>query len=325
VAGTFGSGVLCPSEISSDQAWVVDGGCRNRTEDQIRQALATKYGAARISFMDPVHWTAWTTVNSQASRWFSLLGACAAQPTVPGDGEESADSVSLAALNRFGYSKNESHYVHPSGHTLNFVTTTFFPISASLIRRKLAAHQSIRYLLPADVADYIERHGLYWAPYHPEKTPPANPCRSACGASRGSCPVLVDSLKKAIAAAEAALEKKAYDLVVLQVEHLSSIADYFLIATGRSDVQVQAIARGIEERMAHENQRPLAIEGLTHGHWVVLDYGDVVIHVFFEPARDFYRLERNWTDARQVALPEPYRSQARDLTLRAMGWRLVPS
>lgn len=129
----------------------------------------------------------------------------------------------------------------------------------------------------------------------------------------------MDSLKKAIAAAEAALEKKAYDLVVLQVEHLSSIADYFLIATGRSDVQVQAIARGIEERMAHENQRPLAIEGLTHGHWVVLDYGDVVIHVFFEPARDFYRLERNWTDARQVALPEPYRSQARDLTLRAMG------
>jgi len=81
--------------------------------------------------------------------------------TRPRDGEESADSVSLAALNRFGYSKNESHYVHPSGHTLNFVTTTFFPISASLIRRKLAAHQSIRYLLPADVADYIERHGLY--------------------------------------------------------------------------------------------------------------------------------------------------------------------
>jgi ribosome-associated protein len=129
----------------------------------------------------------------------------------------------------------------------------------------------------------------------------------------------VDSLKKAIAAAEAALERKAYDLVVLQVEHLSSIADYFLIATGRSDVQVQAIARGIEERMTRENEHPLAIEGLTHGHWVVLDYIDVVIHVFFEPTRDFYRLERNWTDAREVALPEPYRSQARDLTLRAMG------
>jgi ribosome-associated protein len=129
----------------------------------------------------------------------------------------------------------------------------------------------------------------------------------------------VDSLEKAIAAAEAALERKAYDLVVVQVEHLNSIADYFLIATGRSGVQVQAIARGIEERLDRESEHPMAIEGLAHGHWVVLDYADVVVHIFFEPARDFYRLERNWTDAREVALPEPYRSQARHLTLRAIG------
>ena len=130
---------------------------------------------------------------------------------------------------------------------------------------------------------------------------------------------MTDSLKKALAAVEAALEKKAYDLVVLQVGHLSSIADYFIIATGRSDVQVQSIARGIEERMARELERPIAIEGLKHGHWVALDYTDVVIHVFFQPAREFYRLERNWTDALEVALPEPYRSQAHDLTLRAIG------
>lgn len=128
-----------------------------------------------------------------------------------------------------------------------------------------------------------------------------------------------DSLKKALAAVEAALEKKAYDLVVLQVGHLSSIADYFIIATGRSDVQVQSIARGIEEKMEREHEHPIAIEGLKHGHWVVLDYADVVIHVFFQPAREFYRLERNWTDAQEVALPEPYRSQAHDLTLRALG------
>jgi ribosome-associated protein len=129
----------------------------------------------------------------------------------------------------------------------------------------------------------------------------------------------MDSLKKALAAAEAALEKKAYDLVVLEVEHLHSIADYFLIATGRSDVQVQAIARGIGERMDRENERPIAIEGFNHGHWVVLDYVDVVVHIFFEPVREFYRLENNWTDGREVVLPEPYRSQARDLTLRALG------
>jgi ribosome-associated protein len=129
----------------------------------------------------------------------------------------------------------------------------------------------------------------------------------------------VDSLKKVLAAVEAALEKKAYDLIVVEVEHLSSIADYFLIATGRSDVQVQAIARGIEERMDREDARPLSIEGLHRAHWVVLDYDDVVVHVFFEPTREFYRLERTWTDARAIPLPEPLRSQVRDLQLRASG------
>ena len=130
---------------------------------------------------------------------------------------------------------------------------------------------------------------------------------------------MMDSLKKALAAAEAALDKKAYDLVVLEVEHLNSIADYFIIATGRSDVQVQAIARGIGERMDLEDERAIAIEGLNHGHWVVLDYVDIVVHIFFEPVREFYRLENNWTDGREVVLPEPYRSQARDLTLHASG------
>ena len=127
----------------------------------------------------------------------------------------------------------------------------------------------------------------------------------------------MEAREKALAAAEAALEKKAYDLVVLQSEHLSTIADYFLIATGRSDVQVQAIARGIEERMVKDGVRPLAVEGLHHAHWVVLDYDDVVIHIFYEPARDFYRLERTWTDARAVKLPEAIRAQVEGLRLHA--------
>jgi len=126
----------------------------------------------------------------------------------------------------------------------------------------------------------------------------------------------VNSRDKAIAAAEGALDRKAYDVKVLEVEHLNSIADYFLIATGRSDVQVQAIARGIEERLEREGLRPMSVEGLNLAHWVVLDYDDVVIHIFFEPTREFYRLEDNWLDAREVKLPEPWHSQARDLRLR---------
>ena len=127
------------------------------------------------------------------------------------------------------------------------------------------------------------------------------------------------TLKKVHACAAAALDKKAYDLVVLQAEHLKSLADYFVIATGRSDVQVQAIARGIEERMAQEGTHPLSVEGMRHAHWIVLDFDDVVIHVFYEPAREFYRLETNWIDARDVRLPEPMRTHARELRLRASG------
>lgn len=124
------------------------------------------------------------------------------------------------------------------------------------------------------------------------------------------------ALEKAVIAAAAALDRKARDVVVLEVEHLKTVADYFVIATGRSSVQVQAIARSVEERLDKTSTRPLSIEGLKLGHWVVLDYNDVVVHVFYEPVRDFYRLASNWTDAREVSLPEPYRSQARDSSLR---------
>jgi len=127
----------------------------------------------------------------------------------------------------------------------------------------------------------------------------------------------VTPLEKTLSIVEAALDKKAYDLVVLQAEHLSSIADYFIIATGRSDVQVQSICRGIEERMEREGARPLSIEGFNLGYWVVLDYNDVVVHIFYEPIRVVYRLETNWTDAQRVALPEPFSSRARDLSLSA--------
>ncbi|HZY58186.1 MAG TPA: ribosome silencing factor [Candidatus Binataceae bacterium] len=124
-------------------------------------------------------------------------------------------------------------------------------------------------------------------------------------------------LEKTLAIVEAALDKQAYDLVVLQAEHLSSIADYFIIATGRSDVQVQSIGRGVEERMDREGARALSIEGFNLGYWLVLDYNDVVVHIFYEPIRDLYRLETNWTDARRVPLPEPFSSRARDLSLSA--------
>jgi ribosome-associated protein len=116
--------------------------------------------------------------------------------------------------------------------------------------------------------------------------------------------------ERALECTRAALDRKAYDLVVLETGQLSSIADYFVICSGRSDTQVQAIAEGIERHMRARGERPLSVEGLPHGQWVLMDYGDVVVHVFYVPVREFYDLERLWGRAPRVELPEPFQSQA---------------
>jgi ribosome-associated protein len=117
--------------------------------------------------------------------------------------------------------------------------------------------------------------------------------------------------ERTIACVRAALDHKAYDLVVLETGRVSSIADYFVVCSGRSDTQVEAIADGIEEYLRRGGERPLAVEGLPHAQWVLMDYGDVVVHVFHVPVRDFYDLERLWVRAPRVELPEPFHSQAR--------------
>ena len=118
---------------------------------------------------------------------------------------------------------------------------------------------------------------------------------------------------RALECTRALLDRKAYDLVVLETGRVSSIADYFVICSGRSDTQVQALAEVVEEQMALGEVRPLAVEGFPHGQWVLVDYGDVVVHIFYVPVRQFYDLERLWTRAARVELPEPFQSQARSL------------
>jgi ribosome-associated protein len=108
----------------------------------------------------------------------------------------------------------------------------------------------------------------------------------------------------ALACARAALEKKASDVVLLDVRELTSLADQFMICSGRSDTQVRAIAEAVEEAMRERDRRPLAVEGLRHGQWVLIDYGDVVVHVFYGPVRDFYDLERLWSRAPRAEIGE---------------------
>ena len=116
----------------------------------------------------------------------------------------------------------------------------------------------------------------------------------------------IDAREKAVLASRFALEKNAYDLVLMEVRELTSIADYFIICTGRSDRQVQSIAQGIEESLRRMGVRAQSVEGAARGQWVLMDFSDVIVHIFYQPVREFYDLEGLWIDAPRVELPEPY-------------------
>jgi ribosome-associated protein len=102
---------------------------------------------------------------------------------------------------------------------------------------------------------------------------------------------------------KAVLERKAEEVVVLDVRELTSVADAFLICSGRSNRQVAAIADSVQRTLKKQGVRPLSVEGKSQGHWVLMDYGDVIIHIFYETERAFYDLEGLWRDAAKVMTP----------------------
>jgi ribosome-associated protein len=115
----------------------------------------------------------------------------------------------------------------------------------------------------------------------------------------------VRSTEIALAAARAASDKKAEDIVVMGVSELLVVTDYFVICTGRNDRQVRTIADEIEHQLLDKlGVKPTGREGVEQGTWVLLDFVDVVVHVFQPAERDFYRLEKLWSDAPRLDLPE---------------------
>jgi ribosome-associated protein len=100
------------------------------------------------------------------------------------------------------------------------------------------------------------------------------------------------------------LDKKTLDVQVLHVAPLTSVADYLVIGSAESDRQTRAVADHIDDVLSRAGQRPLSLEGTTSGQWVLLDFGDVVAHIFRQDARSHYALERLWSDAKPVRIPE---------------------
>lgn len=113
----------------------------------------------------------------------------------------------------------------------------------------------------------------------------------------------VSAEEVARAAAQAAYDKKAEDIQVLDLTELSDVCDYFVIATGANNRQVDSIVDEVEEKVADScGEHPFSIEGRDQKTWLLMDYGSVVVHVFTPEARDFYRLEKLWGDAPQLDL-----------------------
>lgn len=104
---------------------------------------------------------------------------------------------------------------------------------------------------------------------------------------------------------QAADSRQADDIVVLDMTPHSAIADRFVICQGRSDRQVKAIADAVEEQLVKKGEKPRAVEGYQTGSWILIDYVDLVVHVFDPETREFYGLERLWGHADPVAVPEP--------------------
>jgi ribosome-associated protein len=110
----------------------------------------------------------------------------------------------------------------------------------------------------------------------------------------------VDTVTRVREAVAAADDRKAVDVKVLRLGEVSDFTDYFLICSGTNERQVQAIADSVEEKLREDRVRPLHVEGYNRGQWVLLDYGDLVVHVFQDETRGFYALERLWADAPDV-------------------------
>ena len=110
----------------------------------------------------------------------------------------------------------------------------------------------------------------------------------------------LSSLEIARKIVDAAEDKKAADIVLLDVSELTSMADYFVICSGGSERQLGAIGDGVAEKLREEGVRPIGREGGSNSHWTLLDFGAVIVHVFAPPERDYYQLERHWSKAKTV-------------------------
>jgi ribosome-associated protein len=121
------------------------------------------------------------------------------------------------------------------------------------------------------------------------------------------------------------LDKKATDVLILQVAPLTSVADYLVIGSADSDRQASAIADHIDGILSRSGSKPLSIEGMRSSQWVLMDFGDVIVHIFRQDVRKHYALERLWADAKRIAIPDKLTAVQPAVTPRPVRQKKAPA
>lgn len=117
--------------------------------------------------------------------------------------------------------------------------------------------------------------------------------------------ILKETEKKLELINEACEDKKGFDIKIINIGKYSTIADYFVIVSGNSSTQVQSIADGIDEKMSKIGYEDIGKEGYKSGRWILLDYGDIIVHAFHKEEREYYNLERLWSEEQAIGEDQP--------------------
>ena len=178
---------------------------------------------------------------------------------------------------------NKKTFAMPGKKRIILHKVTNLAVSATEIRKRRRSGMSVRFLVPEKVLKYMEEHDLY------VKHPVSNPDSAAKwkGVSSELAALISDEV----------LKNKGERVIILDVRGLSSVTDYIIIAHGYSVRHVQGMAENIQRDLKKMGIIPYGVEGEREGNWILLDYGDVILHLFLEPLREFYDLEGLWSEA----------------------------
>jgi ribosome-associated protein len=181
------------------------------------------------------------------------------------------------------------------------------------VKTKKPSQKPAKHLKKARPADKFKKQAARKEGGRARK-PAGKPRRQAASVSLDLRPVDERGRRESLATAKiaiaAALDKKALEPVLIDVTGRASYADFIAVVSGRSDRQVDAIAEGVCEALAAKGRRPLGREGVRNGRWVLIDFGDVVVHVFYHPLREVFDIESLWIDAPRVKLQVPAEARA---------------